>query len=130
MARAHSPHVAEPTKELLAKYYRYTSNAGVFQNLYARYFVLPLNAQNALQGSQVKAVEFFLRSHVSGPCVSGIEECVECTGLVDTQLSLLCEVGVFPNPLVQSGHDHCCLGDPVIHLSYGERAGDGRPEVG
>ncbi len=47
------------------------------------------------------------------------------------QLGLHCEVGVVPDPLVQSGHDRCYLGDPSVYLHIdGKRAGDGRPEVG
>ncbi len=50
---------------------------------------------------------------------------------LDVQLGLHCEVGVVPDPLVQSGHDRCYLGDPSVYLHIdGKRAGDGRPEVG
>ncbi len=79
----------------------------------------------------MKAVEFLLMPHVSGPCLTTIEECAEHTGLVDAQLGLHCKVVVAPDPLVQSGHDRYCLGDSAIYLHiYGKRAGDSRPEVG
>ncbi len=102
-----------------------------FQNLCVGYFVLPLDAQNTPQAPQMKAVEFLLMPHVSGPCLTTIEECAEHTGLVDAQLDLHCKVVVAPDPLVQSGHDRYCLGDSAIYLHiYGKRAGDSRPEVG
>ncbi len=79
----------------------------------------------------MKAVEFLLMPHVSGPCLTTIKECAEHTGLVDTQLGLHCKVVVAPDPLVQSGHDRYSLGDSAIYIHiYGKRAGDSRPEVG
>ncbi len=116
---------------LLTKYGRHASHAGAFQNLCVGYFVLPLDAQNTPQAPQMKAVEFLLMPHVGGPCLTTIEECAEHTGLVDVQLDLHCEVGVVPDPLVQSGHDRCCIGDPAIYLYIDrKRAEDGRPKVG
>ncbi len=123
--------MAKPAKALLTKYGRHASHAGAFQNLCVGYFVLPLDAQNTPQAPQMKAVEFLLMPHVSGPCLTTVEECAEHTGLVDVQLGLHCKVGVVPDPLVQSGHDRCCLGDSAIYLHIdGKRAGDSRPEVG
>lgn len=108
---------------LPAKYGRYASHAEAFQNLCVRYFVLPLGAQNAPQAPQVKAVEFLPMSRVSGPCLTAIEECAERAGLVDMQLGLLCEVDIVPDPLVQSGHDRCCLGDPTVYLNTSQLSG-------
>lgn len=66
--------------------------AGVFQNLCVGYFVLPLDAQNAPQTSQVEAVEFPLMGSIGGPCLAAVEECVEHTDLVYVQFGLLSEV--------------------------------------
>ena len=95
-----------------------------------RFFVLPLDVQNALQAPQVEAVAFPLLAHVGGPYLAAVEEHTEHAGLVDVHFGLHSETGVIPDPLLQSGHNCCCLGNPAVHLCIsGEQAEDGRPEV-
>ena len=105
-------------------------SVGTIQDLCVGNFVLPLDVQNASQAPQVEAVEFPLLARVGGPCLAAVEEYTEHTGLVDVHFGLHSATGVIPDPMLQSGHNCSCLGNPAFHLCInGERAGDGGPEV-
>ena len=122
--------MAKPAEAPLAENGKHGLHVGTIQDLCVRNFVLPLDVQNASQAPQVEAVEFPLLARVGGPCLVAVEEYTEHTGLVDVHFGLHSETGVIPDPLLQSGHNYSCLGNPAVHLCInGERAGDGGPEV-
>ena len=121
----HSPDMAKPAEAPLAENGKHALHVGTIQVFWGN-FVLPLDVQNASQAPQEKAVEFPLLACVRGPCLAAVEEYTEHAGLVDVHVHF----GLH-GPLLQSGHNCCCLGNPAVHLCInGERAGDGGPEVG
>ena len=93
--------------------------------------VLPFDAKDAPEASQVERVQGVFLSHVGSPSFTAVEQCVENGCLVDVHFGAFSQVFVFPRSLGQIGHNAGGFADSLGDLLVKAQIhGDSRTEVG
>ena len=93
--------------------------------------ILPGDAQESSEATQVEAVEPAFLTGVEGLCFASIEKSTQHTRLVHFHLGVGRQHGVAPNSLCETSHRCCCLANAHVQLGIQkEVAGDVGAQVG
>ena len=87
--------------------------------------ILPLDAKDAPEATQVKCVEAMLLLGISRPCLTAVQQDAEDAGHVHLNPSVQNECAVFPHPLGQSGHGGRSFADAFVDIGIGGQVANG-----
>ena len=104
--------MTKPAQASLAEQGKHTEYSCLCQNVLGWNTILPGDAQDPTETTQVEGIKSALLTGVQGPCFAAIEQCTEHARLIDLHLGVDDRHGVVPDPSGQTSHRRCCLADP------------------
>ena len=104
--------MTKPAQASLAEQGKQTEYSCLRQNVLVWNTILPGDAQDPTETTQVEGIKSALLTGLQGPCFAAIEKCTEHARLKDLHLGVDDQHGVVPGTSGQTSHRRCCLADP------------------
>ena len=106
MTILHSVNLAQPAAEMALTHKREDGGqSGALKHVRVGNLVLSLYAEYASEAAQVETIQSLLLGSVYCPSFTGVEECAQDAGSVQTHLGFRRQIFVGSHPFVELGHD-------------------------